>query len=178
MFHKVNLTIICRHHLRTLINTGEERVSRSQVFLFFVAPIIASALILYFFSTLDDRFIEILITAMSILTGLLFNLIVLLYDIINKTNDDFQKLELLGNKLDAGKKKIRIDFLRHIFSNISFGILLALVSIPFLVVGLSHNKYLKLSADFVALSLLLMFFLLMMMILKRVHILLAKEFQK
>lgn len=176
MFTKINVAKICSDHYQTLKDVGDKEVRKGQVFVFFIAPIIASAVILYFVSTLADKFIEILITSMSILTGLLFNLIVLLYDIINKAKDDFSKVQAEGLQNNIGQKKLRLDFLKEIFSNISFGIFLSLFSIPFLILGMVDDDVLKMAADFISLSLLLMFFLLMMMVLKRVHILLGNEF--
>jgi hypothetical protein len=176
MFSRINLFRICVDHFQTLKDTGEKSVDKGQVFLFILIPVLASGLILYFFSGLGEKFIEILITAMSILTGLLFNLIVLLYDIINKAKDDFTKATAEEGGKTVGHRKLRLEFLKQIFANISFGIFLALFCIPFLVLGLVKEPHLKMTSDFISLSFLLMFFLLMMMILKRVHILLANEF--
>jgi len=156
MLSKIDLTKIVKDHLSTLKHHGEKRKSKSDIFLFYGTPIILLSIVLFKNFTFTEEQINILITVFSIFTGLLLNLLLLIYDIV----------------LKISSPKLKEQFLKEIYSNISYTILLAIVIIILLFISCVNSNFILSS---LAVALILQFVLTLLMILKRVHILLSKE---
>ncbi len=166
MLTKINISRIITDHLSTLKNANTRRVSIADITLFLISPIVISAgIVLLLRIYLNDGLVNILITCLSIFVGLLLNLLVIIFDIINKLKDE--------NSNDRLKKL----FLKEIYANISFSILISLLNIGFLVITFTTNNYVKLVANILSDSILILFGLTLLMVLKRVHILLSGEFK-
>ncbi len=175
MIDKINTYGIVRDHVHTLKNYNTNKYSLVDFILFFVVPFIISGSLIYFNFKLTDSFINVLITSLSIFAALLFNLLLLIYDIIRKKD------------ASVNNKKLKTEFLEQIYANISFCIFIAIIAIIFLIISsltVTNSETISLNAaklrTVLALfiySLLFMFILTLFMILKRVHILLSKEFQ-
>ncbi len=165
MLTKINIKKIVIDHFKTLRDANSERISISDLALFFIIPFAAStAIVFYFGILLSDNLINILITSLSIFVGLLLNLLVIIFDVVTKLKEN-------GNQETLKKK-----FLKEIYSNISFSILLSIVAILFLVLSLTDNCYFKSVTNVITDALLLFFGITLLMILRRVHILLSNEF--
>lgn len=165
MLSKINIWRIITDHLATLKDADKGRPGFSDFFLFLLLPCGGAVVIVFVFhKLLSDNLINILITSLSIFVGLLLNLLVIIFDIINKITE--RKTEEL--------KKM---FLREIYSNISFSILNSLITIGFLVVALIDQPEIKMAANVLADTFLILFGLTLLMILKRVHVLLSNEFK-
>lgn len=165
MLTKINIKKIVIDHFKTLRDANTNRIRISDYLLFLGVPLIVSVIIVFSFNILlSDNLINILITSLSIFVGLLLNLLVIIFDVVTKLKEK--------EKHDTLKK----NFLKEIYSNISFSILLSLVAIIFLVLSLTDNCYLKLISNVICDMLLLFFSMTLLMILRRVHILLSNEF--
>ena len=156
MLSKIDLTKIVKDHLSTLKHHGENKKSKSDIFLFYGIPIILLFFILFKKFVFTESQINILITVFSIFTGLLLNLLLLIYDIVLKNSSSTKKEQ----------------FLKEIYSNISYTILLAIVIIIMLFISCVKSHFILSS---LVVTLIIQFILTLLMILKRVHILLSKE---
>lgn len=156
MFNRINLMKIFYDHLQTLKYADDKKYSFPDIILFYAIPLILS-IIGYFKSILlTCSQVNLLITVFSIFTGLLLNLLLLIYDIVSKNNNT-----------------TKTKFLHEIYSNISYTILLSIIIIFCLLLITFVSETALLSS--IGLFLIIHFLLTILMILKRVHILLSKE---
>lgn len=173
MIGKIDFRAIVSDHYRTLTNEnarGEGKQSGLDFILFYLVPVIVAAAAIGFHLILGKNMGNMLITALAVFAGLLFNLLILIFDITNKPRPD-------GTTLT--KDKIR--FLNEIYSNIAYAILISLLTI---VIVLIHYLFLTLNLNFgfyisafVVYFLCGNFVLTLFLVLKRVHKLLDTEFQ-
>lgn len=171
---KINLSTILKAHLSTLVDssTKERKGSLGDKVLFFLAPAVVSALASLLFIPSDKNIIGILITSLSIFAGLLFNLLVLVMQIIEK-------------------RKGKTDFIRiqkDTYANIAYAILVSITASAILLIPYfieSTNARVTANGDVfitfyarvfwaVIYFLLLNFGLTMAMVLKRMHVILTK----
>jgi membrane-associated HD superfamily phosphohydrolase len=165
MFSKINFTIIIKDHWQTLRNYGDSKSSIGDFFLFVLFPLIFSGALVYFKVTLNKDLVNTLVTALSVFAALLFNLLMLIYDIIKKGND--------GDP----EKQLKSIFLRQTYSNISYAILISFFTIIVLLTFFifQENKIATSIISFISITLLSNFLLTGLMVLKRVHFTLRKE---
>jgi len=134
-------------------------------FYFFGVPLITSFLLLYFKLILSKDVVNILSVSLSVFTALLLNLLLLVYNIVRRPEFN-------------SRKTVFKDLLKEIFSNISFAILTAILTLIILVVVLVESNLLKsYLCMFLVYYLSSLFVLTLLLILKRVHVLLSKEFE-
>jgi hypothetical protein len=100
-----------------------------DIALFFIFPILLSAVLIWQEVRINADAAEILVTIVSIFAGLLFNLLVLLYDAMRKTHDEYD-----------GTILTKIKFLREISINVSYEILVAIVTVGITLLCLLENK--------------------------------------
>ncbi|KAA3615837.1 MAG: hypothetical protein D8M58_22320 [Calditrichaeota bacterium] len=160
---KVGLSKIISDHFTTFKKYKTQEVNYLDYIVFIVLPLICSTLLIYFKVVITKELSSILITALSIFAALLFNLLLLVYDIINKNNHSDNALKQ--------------RFLKEIYSNISYSILVSIFSVIILI----GNYYFSCGIIYLTINLIGYFFifsfvLTLFMILKRIHILLSKEF--
>lgn len=168
MFEKINVWLIIKDHFATLYRReNPDRVCWQDIVTFFLMPIILSIICILFFKSVfnnPDTY-NLIATIVSIFGGLLLNLLLLIFDILEKMKEDTPKREK--------KKKL----LMEINANISYSILLSVIIIVTLLIN--HAEFSCLLRDFLLwlLAFLLFHFLTtLLMVLKRVFILLKHEF--
>lgn len=166
MLDKINVSKIVLDHVSTLTDysTGEYRAA--DFLLFFGMPVAIAGLLVYFYGNLRPNLITIVATSLSIFAALLFNLLLLVYDAMGKSEG------LIGVA-----NGLRRRFLREVFSNISFAILVAIGAIIsvltlVLVSGTALASYVFSAVIYYLVTL---FLLTLLMLLKRVHVLLHYE---
>ena len=76
IFNKINVSKIVKNHLATLVNDNSRKPDFGDWLTFLIIPIIFASLLVWFGILLSDRANNIVITTLSILVGLLFNVIV------------------------------------------------------------------------------------------------------
>ena len=110
---------------------------------------------------LHQGLVTIVATVLSIFAALLFNVLMLVYDALGKKNPNQQRLK----------------FLRELANNISFAILVAMATIVSVLASIiaSSGSPPVAVASGLTYFLATMFLLTLLMILKRTHVLLAKE---
>jgi hypothetical protein len=165
MLTKVDVRQIVADHLGTLTNYATGKKSPGDMLLFFLVPLVGAAVLVWLRFLLNANAANVLITALSIFAGLLFNLLVLAHGLLRSAdNRNFEDERGL---------------IREIYSNISYAILISLITIVVLL-GLIFPgpRWAWMIASGVAYYLILNFILTLFMVLKRVHVLLSKEFQR
>jgi hypothetical protein len=157
---KINIGVIVKKHLKTLVNANTDKAGTSDIITFLIFPIIVSIVLSYLHVELSDTVINIIIVSLSIFVGLLFNLIILIFDIVK------------GNT----KNKIKNEILEQLLVNIAFTVLLSIVAIVFtLFTFVQHHMYIKLVFTGIVYFMLTLFLATILMILKRMYILFENE---
>ena len=156
---KVRVGSIISNHFRTLTNHNTKKFEWDDIFTFLVVPAIASVLLLYLGIGLSDSATNIIITTLSILVGLLFNVIVIIFDII---------------KRDASKK-LKNEVLNQLLTNISYSILLSIFIIAITLFTYVEISAIEMVSTAIVYFLIGNFFLTVLMILKRMYLLFTNE---
>lgn len=159
MFQKINISQIIKNHFATLQNDNSNKAEFDDYLTFLIFPLIIASSLIYFNIALNDTAINVIITTLAILVGLLFNVIVLIFDII---------------KRDA-THKLKNVVLKQLLANISFTILLSIVCILFTLATYIENDVTRKIATWVVFFLLSLFFITVLMILKRMYLLFKNE---
>lgn len=162
IFKKININQILKSHFATLQNDNSKKTEFDDYFTFLLIPAIIASVLLCFRIALKESAINIVITTLSILVGLLFNVIVLIFDII---------------KRDASQR-IKNTVLKQLLANISFTILLSIVTILFTLVTFFDIESVKHVATWIVYFLLTIFLFTVLMILKRMYILFKNEIEE
>lgn len=173
---KINPAIIIRDHVHTLKNYASDKYSFPDFLVFLILPLGIAGGLAYLHPKTDknpneifnDNVVEILVTSLSVFAALLFNLLLLVYDIVKKANRSEPFAEL------------KTRFLREINANVSYSIFVAMVAVVILLISLigTPNRALQITIAFSVYFLIANFILTLFMILRRIHILLSKEFEK
>lgn len=173
MFKRISIKEIISAHLKTLrsLNQASNGIYIPDLLLFFISPFLISLYLIYKDIELSSQ-ITNLISAISILGGFLFNLLAIVYSIMDKLKDD---------SLKKGASDLKKKFVKEIHSNISFAILLSIFTTVFLIIYSfeypSTQVYccIKKLLALINYFLLILFFLTLLMILNRIFILLKKD---
>ena len=168
MFSKINPKQIITDHFDTFTNHRTGKPMKTDYLVFFGIPlVVAIILVIVCKIKLDHNAGNILITSLSIFAALLFNLLLLVYDIVHKENNNSTIQEAL----------------KQIFANISFSIFISIITIFLLLVDFFFDDvftsciyFIASSFDFVIYWFIALFTLTLLMILKRIHSLLSNEF--
>ena len=170
MLSRINILKIIKDHFNTLNNINKVNGGMTfwDCFGFLILP---AALSCYLCTTSLDfnSHLSDLITSISILGGFLFNLLAVIYGLMDKIQRDLQ--------LQA-ENSLKKTFVKQIHINISFNILLSIFLIVILVIY-PHFKCLNSLVDLIfrfSISFLLLLFLLtILMVLNRIYIILKKD---
>lgn len=181
MIEKINIFRIVKDHINTLKDYETGTYYAWDFVIFFIIPLIISIILISYHVTIDRDMANALITSLSIFAALLFNLLLLIYDITRKD----AKRDVVKNT------KVKTDLLKQIFCNISFSILVSVFAISILlliflnmsvnicilernisITDTQINRILSIAVYYLISS----FILTLFMVLKRVHVLLKDEF--
>ncbi|MFT3829728.1 MAG: hypothetical protein QM691_08490 [Opitutaceae bacterium] len=174
MTTKLNICRIIGDHLATLHEYKRPKISKGDIFVFFIVPAVIAALItLVLGKTLTRESINFLATVFSIFTGLLLNLLVLIYDGARKIEEKAEK-----NSSDSA----RLQTFEETFANISYSILISVITLialfcARLVIAFNGNAFCDIALHTISLATFCLtgnFLLTLLMILKRVHALLSR----
>jgi hypothetical protein len=168
---KIDFRAVVRDHYATLVDENSGKVSGPDFVLFYLVPIAVASTLIAFHLILGKSMGNVLITALAVFAGLLFNLLLLIFDIANKPRTEEQRLT-----------DLKIRYLKEIYSNIAYSILISLLTITVVLVHLLFFTLRIESASyltaFAIYALSGNFVLTLLMVLKRIHILLATEFKE
>lgn len=159
LFNKVNLSRIIVDHFKTLVNSNTNKAGFDDYFTFLIFPLITGVGLLLFKQIIDKDIVNIIITILSIFVGLLINVIVLIFDII---------------KRDA-EKNLKNVVLRQTISNITYTILISIITIIFCLFTFVNYNIIKIVSSGFIYFLAIHFFVTLFMILKRMYLLFIGE---
>lgn len=128
LLDKINVWDIITGHLRTLRDASEAKASWYDYALFYVGPILPVVVMATYGVRLTDTTISVLATSLSILAGLLFNLLVLLH-----TLQPPQR----GEPHDGIVKKL----VQELHVNIAYSIVVSLLTILPLIVASYYGQH-------------------------------------
>ncbi len=163
MFGSINPTEIWKAHINTFRDYNTNQWLTRDLLFVFGSPILIALPITLIGVRLDKDIANVFTTSLSIFAGLLFNLLVLAHSLREVGADD----------------KVKAHLLRSAYANISFSILLAVITIFFLsVYAVTMTQ--KIPYFFGALTLLtlylsILFLFTLLIVLKRFHSILWKE---
>ena len=164
---KINISGIVNDHLGTLVHEHSGKRSAPDYVLFYGVPLIVAFAMVWFKGFFGKTIGGVLITSLSVFAALLLNLLLLIYDIVRKADQS----------PSAEKKR---QFLKQIYSNISYSILVAVATIILLLGYFVTLAFSRLEPRYVLAyliySLSTNFILTILMVLKRVHNMLSTEF--
>lgn len=175
---RINVKEILLAHDRTLRNESTKTYDLDVIFGYLVVPLIVSIALVYLFKfTIDASIGAAIIMSMSVLAGLMFNLLVLIFDVSNRIHESLQSAIRAEDARLILKKELTVELMQDTFINISFGVLLAIAILIFSTIAtvVSKPQFIKDSTSFVTFFLLVGFLYTLLMILKRLYVLLSQE---
>lgn len=172
MLEKISVREIVRGHLQTLRSFGSKRLAPGDFILFFGFPLVVASILILLHVSIPTSATGILATGLSIFTGLLFSVLLLVADIAVRSDQS-------APATSRSQFRIKFNVLIELHSNISFAILVAVVALV-AVIGLSFQGKFggRWVLEGVTYYLTTLFFLTLLLILKRAHRLMATEVQE
>ena len=168
MIDKINVSQIIVDHVRTLRSDATGKVHWSDYLLLLLIPSLVSVLPIYFQTELKESAVTLLMAAFSIFAGLLINVLVLIYTVAIRLEDSI-------NSSDEDRYRLERDFIKQIFANVSFSILISVLIVLILFVSSVSPKAINIAGAAVCTFLIVEFTLTLLMSLKRLHVLLANR---
>lgn len=165
-----NPWLIVGAQIDTLREFDTRRYSPAALSLFFGIPFLTAAGLLAGEITITEGAANALITSMSIFAGLLFNLLLLVYDVVNRAP---RPRPSMSNE-ERRNAAIRQQFLSEVFSNISFAIFASVVVVLLLLAGVLVSRTGNRWFSGVVFYCTMTFLMTLLMVLQRVHILFGK----
>jgi len=167
MFAIINPLSIIKEHIKSLFDSAH----RFNVLLIFLGiPFLVAFALSRFQIYLNENMIDYSLTSLSVFTGLLFSLLFIIYDVLNKEKEKLNKHNI--------KQQTKLKLLKQLYVNVSFSILLGFLIIFILLLTelfFQYMTFLKCSSVLFY-GFATLFFLTLLQILKRTYILLEKEF--
>ena len=172
MSNKISIYLIIKDHLGTLTNHSSGKLDLFDHFVQFIVPLLL-CVIYYFYcpnfgSGVGSNIDQAIVAAFSIFTALLFNLQIMIMGLLDKP------LELIvpeseNEVLNHKKKERKQNFIRQIFYNISFAVLISisLVTISIVLVFFGGTEWVF--TKVIEIFLVSHFLVVGLMILKRTH---------
>ncbi len=172
--NKIDITKIFTKHFDTLRNANEvdskvadetninkngKKLYRNDVLTFFIIPIIPAIILIALDVPLSEKATNVIISTLSILIGLLFNVVVILFDIIKRDS----------------KNRIKNLVLEETHSNISYIILISIIIIGFTLLSFIDVIHLQIFIYGLIYYSLTHYLLTVLMILKRIFNLFDNE---
>lgn len=167
-FDKANVFPIIRAHIETLSSFRTGRPRLADLSLFFGLPVASGVALVYLRFGYRVDAVNGFLNAFAILTGLLLNLLILVFTISLTLSD----------RADA---QVRRRVLREVFVNVCFCIIVAIAATATALVSLSYMRSAPFAetgraSTFLLSFLTINFVLSLLMILKRMYKLIASEF--
>lgn len=149
------------HSLRT------PQIDFRAYFLFWFVPILV-AITGTIYLSLSDSLVNILLISLSVFAALLFNLLLLIYDLSHKVKEPLQ-----GQK----DPKVVKALINETFTGVSFSILISILAIVLLIVTSLDFAYvpLQIGLKFLIFYLVILFVMSLFIDLKRIYVLLQYE---
>lgn len=164
LFDKANIFPIVKDHIYTLKDNRTDKISPSDIILFFVFPGVIAPLLVYLGFCIDKDVRNIMATSMAVFVALLFNVLLLIYDVVSR-KESYDESSV-----------IRRVLLKEVYSNIAFAILVAILSLVLLLMTAFVEELVIEILSGIIYYLAGVFILTLMMVLKRIHSLFNDQF--
>ncbi|MFF4336240.1 hypothetical protein [[Kitasatospora] papulosa] len=168
----LNLKPVFVDHFQTLRtgDEGQESVSKSDVLTLYALPALLPATVALTQWRIGG--IGDLLTALSLMSGLLFNLLVLSFDVALRA-----AAQVRSSQVESMDTSVKIRLIRQLQANATYGLVIALTATVVLAVGASLDlKVFNPWVTGVLTYLLAHFILVLMVILKRIRSIFRNEF--
>lgn len=126
MFAKLNVFTVFKAYTNVLKDYQTDRLVKTDVFLFLILPVLVGIILPNIGFTLDNNLTGYLINFYAIFAGLLFNLLIYLFDKVNKIS---------GSNLSIPEAMFRLRMLEQIRNIVSVNIIFSLFGIIFLILS-------------------------------------------
>lgn len=156
---KLNIYCIVQDHFGSFRSYDTKKLLWTDMFFFILVPILIGLLYFLWFPAIDDNTRRLVITSYSILIGLLLNINVLIFNRIQESKKD----------------NLRLSLIKEMFANISFTILIALMTILLLIVSEFFVDTVERIINTLVIIFAAMFILNLLMILQRMYLLFQDE---
>ena len=203
LFDRVSLNGLIKSHLQTFYDDGYFRLHRkkktpfSDKFIFIIIPSLIAACLVVIGLFISIQYLSIILTCLSIFSGLLFGLLSLVLSLINNTKTTYNTLIKIPEPDSVIQKEIldteiKYRISKELFINIGFAIFLSLVAIVFtLLTRLKPESLIQIfknngcypllkdifiiSTNFISYFIISVFILTILMVLKRFYLLFDNE---
>ena len=166
MLNKINVLPIIKDHLNTLRDNRTQKVSITDLFMFFAVPAVAAAALVWRDFSVDSDVRNVIGLSMAVFVGLLFNVLLVIYDVVSRR--DTQDLASVRRR----------EFLKEVYANLAFSILIAVGSLLLLVATAFTSTLATRVLSGIIFYLAGMFVLTLLMVLKRLHGLFTDQFSR
>lgn len=165
MTAKIDLFGILSDHIATLKRADNDKISKWDLVFFYVIPLVIGASFSYFVkSGFDSTSVGIWIGALSILAGLLINVLVLLYTV----------KEVGPTEVETTEQK---NLIKEVNANILYEIVIAVIAIVALCVVPALNDWPERLLSGIVIAIAVNFTLTLLMTLKRLRVLVGLRFK-
>lgn len=166
MFTLIDVSFIIKKHYETL---RLDTKLRFIILIFIVIPIVVSILFTTIDKPLTQNSVNALITAFAIFTGLLLNVIFILFDIVGKVE---------GNTTQANNRRLLLE---HLYANTLYALLVSAITLMFLIITaiteIWQNHIILLILSSIVYFSVTHFMMILLMIFKRLSILLFSQLE-
>ena len=177
MSNKIDVRILIKAHLDTLIYSGEKKKRNYwDILIFFVFPTLVSIYFVFKGWAINDGAISIFINLGAIFTTLLISVLVMMYDQHQKISDKIDSIEANKDIVYVRKYKNKRSIIEELFANISYSVVISVfvvsVSLIYQLLGQYHyvSKFILMPISiFLVINLLLT----VLMVIKRTYLLMA-----
>lgn len=143
---RIGVSIIFTRHFQTFYNygmyewSGKKEVNKQDITTFIILPLLLSILIVFLDVNFVKNFSELIVTSLSIFIGLLFSLLTLIFDLAKKEKEKIALIKA-NNGTPTKKEKASFVLIKEMFINISYAILLSILSIVCVFITEFRPKY-------------------------------------
>lgn len=132
LFDRIEMSSLLSQHLTTFYHYekrtfhNKTEIPTSDKLIFLILPIVLSALLCMIGLGFTKDYVDIILTSLSIFTGLLFTLLTMVLSLVQE-NAKIDVANISAN--DKRKLLAKIDLTKHLFINIAFSIVLSIVAL-------------------------------------------------
>ncbi len=169
-------TYILKDFSRTFIDHryDDKRIDKRSLAFFWIVPLLLASAAIIFKLALTINLINVLLIALSVFAALLFNILLLIYDVSHKSKNSHKDKEDSKDPVDP---KILQTYVRDTFTAISFSVLISIIAIVFLIIasiGVAYPLFI-LVISFIVYYLVTVFVMSLFIDLRRIYVLLQYE---
>lgn len=169
MLAKINPSEIVWSHFRSMYRHDTGKINTPEVVMHIGLPLIFSIIAAYSTDKISENVVGIVVSAASIVAGLMLNLLVLVYTLTYNTKNSGKSIS------NPAEFKILSN---ELLATISYSILTCIILVAAAFLGLAENLSLSNIGKFITVYLGISAMLCLLMVLKRCHILVSFDLRR